>query len=246
VSTAAPPEAGGRRGGASRLVRSVRFRITAVAAVAVAVVLVLASVLLLSVQRRQLTDSLDASLARRADDLSAAALDLAARSPTTPVVLANAAGDDAVVQIVADGIVIAGTENAIGVEPIGTAPAVPGDSIVTIGALPVDENSGLEELDFPCGRDRGFDASTTDQRISMDRSLHHSIFADNYFALRMHLTVQTSIDAHRTLNLDFTPEFDSLCQQRNVAVVCITSLFHGDSSVQASLPPRLPEDQEYT
>ena len=51
--------------------RSIRARITILAALSVALVLVLASIGLVAVHRRQLTANLDATLTQRADDLAA-------------------------------------------------------------------------------------------------------------------------------------------------------------------------------
>jgi signal transduction histidine kinase len=122
-----------------RLARSVRFRITAIAALAVAVILIVAGFVLLSVQRGQLTDNLDAGLARRADDLTSAGLIV----DDPPLVLTNLAGDDAVVQLVdRSGVVVAGTANAIDVAPIGPTDVEPGtdDVVTTVSALPVEDD----------------------------------------------------------------------------------------------------------
>ncbi len=122
------------------LLRSVRFRITVVAAVVAAVVLVVAAGLLLSVQRQQLEDNLDASLARRADVLEVSLGEVTDTVTSDVVVLANAAGDDAVVQIVRDGSVVAATANATGIEPIAPAPPGPADEYRTVDGLPVEDD----------------------------------------------------------------------------------------------------------
>lgn len=120
----------------SRL-RSVRFRITLVAAVVLAVVLTLAGATLLWVQREQLHDNLDASLSRRADDVSA----LLAPFDDPGHVLASAAGEDALVQVVTlDGQVVAGTENVIDIGPLAPPPAGT-ERIGTVDSLPVEDDS---------------------------------------------------------------------------------------------------------
>ncbi len=117
------------------LVRGVRFRITAVAALAAAVVLTVAGSVLLVVQREQLFDALDASLGRQADDLSSSGLDLS----DPPLDIANLAGDDSAVQIVAaDGVVLAATANAVDAPPIG-APAA--ETVIrTTDTLPIEDD----------------------------------------------------------------------------------------------------------
>ncbi|HSJ46270.1 MAG TPA: ATP-binding protein [Euzebyales bacterium] len=82
----------------------IRTRITAIAAAAVAMVLAGAAVTLLVAQRRQLTGAIDASLAQRADDLTA----LIASGGDMPTVLPATGDDGTVAQILAaDGTVIA-------------------------------------------------------------------------------------------------------------------------------------------
>ena len=128
---------------AGGLFRSVRFRITAIAAVAVAIVLVVAGVLLLSAQRGQLTDNLDASLIRRADDLTLTVQDLDDEQiADAPIVLVNGAGDDSVVQIISvlDKLVVAGTENAVGIAPIAPDPFGDDYTIRTFSALPIEDD----------------------------------------------------------------------------------------------------------
>ncbi len=123
------------------LVRSVRFRITAVAAVAVTVVLVPAAAMLLVVQGRQLGDNLDASLARRADALEVIAADLELQGSSGVQVLSNSAGDDAVAQVVdGDGVVVAATANAVDIGPIAPDPGDAGDQLRTLDSLPVEDD----------------------------------------------------------------------------------------------------------
>ncbi|NND74877.1 MAG: HAMP domain-containing protein [Ilumatobacter sp.] len=120
------------------IVRSVRFRITAMAGVAVGVVLIAVGAFVLDAQRDQLSDDLDRSLRSRIDDLRSADLDL--DGSTTPLVLANAAGDDTLVQFVRlDGEVIAGTANAVGVGPIAEAPTGV-ERVSTAPVVPIDDD----------------------------------------------------------------------------------------------------------
>ena len=123
------------------LVRSVRFRITAVAALAATIVLALAAGLLLVVQGRQLRDNLDSSLARRADALEAVVADLDPVVASDVEVLANSAGDDSVAQVVTiDGLVLAATGNAVDIGPIGPNPGDGDDLLRTVDALPVEDD----------------------------------------------------------------------------------------------------------
>ncbi len=166
---------------------SVRFRITAIAALAVAVVLVLSGVLLLSVQRRQLTDDLDASLARRADDIAAIVTDLRADG-AGPLVLANAAGDDAVVQIVTvDGAVVAATGNAVAIDPIAPVPVGAGDSIRTYGTLPIEDDEFRvlsRRVEGPDGGDLVVHvAENTDQRRDVVNELRNAVLLIIPFAV---------------------------------------------------------------
>jgi hypothetical protein len=105
------------------LVRGVRFRITAVAALAAAAVLTVAGSVLLVVQREQLFAALDASLVRQADDLASSGLDLS----DPPREIANLSGDDSAV-----------TANALAVPPIG--PPATGTVIRTTDTLPIEDD----------------------------------------------------------------------------------------------------------
>lgn len=119
------------------MVRTVRFRITIVASAAVALVLGAVGVTLLAVQQHQLHDDLDESLQRRADEL--VATDVAVTE--APVVLPSAAGDEVVIQVESvDGVVVAGTENAVGIEPIARAPSGSTDEFTTVSSLPVEDD----------------------------------------------------------------------------------------------------------
>lgn len=124
----------------SRLVavRSVRFRITMLASVLVAIVLTAVGVALLVVQERQLYDSLDDALGRRADEVLGGEV---GRSTDEVVVLPSGLGDEIVVQVVSvDGDVLSATENAVGESPIAEAPADGGESYTTVGALPIEDD----------------------------------------------------------------------------------------------------------
>lgn len=120
------------------ITRTVRFRITVLASVVLALVLGAVGVTLLVVQQRQLQDSLDESLQRRADELSVSGV----TTLDAPSVLPNAAGDEVVIQVVsANGQVIAATENALGIEPIMPAPVGDGDRFATVTELPVEDDA---------------------------------------------------------------------------------------------------------
>lgn len=120
------------------VVHTVRFRITVLASVVVALVLGAVGVTLLVVQQRELYDSLDRSLRRRADEL--VVVDIAPDGSAT--VLPSSAGDEVVVQVVStDGEVVAATANAVEIEPIVGAPTGDGDALTTAAALPVEDDT---------------------------------------------------------------------------------------------------------
>jgi signal transduction histidine kinase len=112
---------------------TVRFRITAIAALAVGVVLVITGVALVVTQRRTLTGNLDEALgevaSRYAEDVAAGPV---------PERLTAVGDDDAIGQVVVDGQVVAATTNATGVPPVADAPAR-GRVVQTIEGLPNDE-----------------------------------------------------------------------------------------------------------
>ncbi len=95
--------------------RTLRFRLTAVATAAVAVVLTLTAVALLTVQRGQLTATLDASLDRRADTVTAGLDEL---SPGEPI--ATDAEDSAVQVVGPGGEVLVASTNLVGAPDIAT------------------------------------------------------------------------------------------------------------------------------
>jgi signal transduction histidine kinase len=92
---------------------TVRFRITALAALAFAAVLVLTGVGLVAAQRRILTENLDESLGQTADSLAEGVADGAVPRPIPPV-----GDDDAVAQVVVDGEVVAATATAAEAAPL--------------------------------------------------------------------------------------------------------------------------------
>lgn len=103
-----PGRPGGRLG-------TVRFRVTALAALVVLAVLAVTGTGLVAVQRRVLTDSLDEAL-----DQEAAAV-AGAWEQGTPGPLAPVGDDDAVAQVVVDGRVARTTANARGAAPLVTS-----------------------------------------------------------------------------------------------------------------------------
>jgi signal transduction histidine kinase len=120
------------------VIRTVRFRITILASVVVTLVLGAVGATLLVVQQRQLGQSLDDSLQRRADTLVVGGVTMG----DAPTVLPNPAGDEVVIQVVSvNGEVIAGTENALGIEPIAAAPGSERDEFATVPALPVEDDA---------------------------------------------------------------------------------------------------------
>ena len=97
-----------------------------------------------------------------------------------------------------------------------------------------DKDGGFEELHLPRRGHRGFDPSTTDKGIGMDRAFHHAVFADNDLSFRVYVAFQSPINAYRAVDPDFTLQLNTLRQQRNIAVVAIPGLLHGTSPVQAN------------
>ncbi len=97
--------------------RTIRFRITAIAATLSAVLLTAISLLMVVVLRAQLTDNLDEGLRQRSDTIAAVLAD------ALPQELAG--DEDLLVQVVLpDGEIVAASTNLAGVEPI--APLQPG------------------------------------------------------------------------------------------------------------------------
>lgn len=135
-SAAAEPSPG-PAGRVRRLVRSVRFRVTALATLVTFLVLVVAGVALVAAQRSQLTAGVDRSLAQAADDLA----DRAERGDLTAE-LPDLLDDDAVAQVVAaDGTVLAASEDLLGAAAIAPAPAEGDEAAATVTAT-WDEEDG--------------------------------------------------------------------------------------------------------
>lgn len=92
---------------------SVRWRITALAAVITAVVLIVSSVIVVVVVQRELRDNLDHSLEQRADQVEAAV------QADNGTAVANSNDEDRFVQVLgADGRVLLSTRNLDGVGPL--------------------------------------------------------------------------------------------------------------------------------
>jgi signal transduction histidine kinase len=102
--------------GRDRLMRSVRFRITALATIAVAAVVLATAFALLAAQRRTLTGQLDEAMTAAVVDLS---ISLEDDTIGSGPVLAGFGDDDAVLQVVdPDGTVLASTANVDGRPPV--------------------------------------------------------------------------------------------------------------------------------
>ena len=116
--------------------RSIRFRITALASVAVAVVLVAGGAALVLLQRNSLTDSLDQTLTRRADDI-VALID----AGNVPQELAGGPEENFAQLVGPDGEVLVSTPGLSG-EPAMPLPLPPdsGDAFQTIEVPQVDDD----------------------------------------------------------------------------------------------------------
>jgi signal transduction histidine kinase len=129
---------------------TVRFRITAIAALAVAAVLVVTGVALVVTQRRVLTENLDESL-----EQEGAAIAAAVTAGRVPAPLAPVGDDDALAQVVVDGEVVASTANADGAPPIAPSPADGERAVRTVDGGPTDEDEAFRvmtrRVDGPLG-----------------------------------------------------------------------------------------------
>ncbi|MGH2830839.1 MAG: sensor histidine kinase [Actinomycetota bacterium] len=121
---------------AGRLRGTVRFRITAIAALAVAVVLGVTATALVLAQSRQLTANLDRTLRQTADDLET----LLANASDPPGALADR-GPEGFVQIVVAGRVVAATPNLRGRDPLDRILRTSDGAIVTTADLPHDDDT---------------------------------------------------------------------------------------------------------
>lgn len=116
-------------------IRSVRWRITAVAGLVAVVVLAIAAIVVVVAVQRELRDNLDRSLAQRADQVEAAVL----ADPATG--LANSDREDRFAQVLdARGDVILATDNVAG-------------SGALVG-LPADRQEAMTRSDLPLEDDR--------------------------------------------------------------------------------------------
>jgi len=116
---------------------SLRFRLTALATLVVAAVLAIAAFAVLTVQRRQLTANLDASLAQRTDIIAGDfAFDMRAQ-------IITATGEDRAVQlVVSDGRVLAASSNLTDEPPLTNPLTGNGDEVIrTRDDLPFDDDS---------------------------------------------------------------------------------------------------------
>jgi signal transduction histidine kinase len=125
-----------------RLVSGVRFRVTAIATVVVALVLATTGTLLVLDQRRTLTDAVDDSLERRADDVEA----VLAGGPVTE--LAGGLSDEEFAQVVdADGKVVAASPIVRGDPPIAPPlPAGDDEAFRDVSGLTLDETNPFRVL----------------------------------------------------------------------------------------------------
>lgn len=115
--------------------RTIRARITTLAALVVALVLTVAGVFLVVRQRAVLTATLDQVLMQRADDIEAAA-----EEGTIPTQFA-AVGDEGFVQLVGtDGEVLASTPNLVSHPPLDLDSLPDSDLVRTVSGLPVDDD----------------------------------------------------------------------------------------------------------
>lgn len=135
--------------------RTVRFRITAIAAFMVALVLVIAGVALVTRQRAVLTATLDQALVQRADDIEASVTEGGAPERFASV------GDEGFVQLLADETVVASTPNLAGQPPLDL-PSQPGTDVTgTVRGLSVDDDA-FRFLSRPLGDLRLYVGTTYD------------------------------------------------------------------------------------
>jgi signal transduction histidine kinase len=116
-------------------VRTVRFRITAIAVAAVVVVLVIVGVVLVQRQRAALIASLDQTLIRRADDIVAGI-----EEAGIPGQFASVGGEGFVQLVSGTGTVIASTLNLAGEPALDLPQRTGADFIGTVSGLSVDDD----------------------------------------------------------------------------------------------------------
>ncbi len=116
---------------------SIRVRITLIAAVAVTAVMTIASMLLVSIQREQLTSNVDTALRQRADDIASLF-----GSATSGLVDIAAGSDEGFAQVVdSTGTVVASTPNLAGEPPLPIDGPLGNDrTIRTVEGLAVDDD----------------------------------------------------------------------------------------------------------
>lgn len=124
-----------RMGRVSRLVVSVRFRVTALAALAVLVVLVATGVILVGAHRRLLTSNVDEAVTQGAANLQSVL-----GTGALPSVLGGFGDDDSVAQVVTPaGEVVASTPNVAGRPPVAASPTARATRLRTVANLPNDD-----------------------------------------------------------------------------------------------------------
>ena len=126
--------------------RGIRFQITALASAAVALALLVAGGALVLLQRSELRRSIDATLAQRADDLSA----LISSGPLLPDAFAGRSPEGFAALIGSDGEVLVATPNLDGDPPPWTALAPgPGDTLQTVRGLDDEADDVFRVLSRP-------------------------------------------------------------------------------------------------
>ncbi len=123
------------RGRLHRRARSIRFRITATATLVVLAVLVLASIALVTAQRRVLTETLDEAVEQRVAELEDLVM-----AGTVPEALTGLGEDDTAAQVVSStGAVVAASPNVTGAPPLADRPLSSGPGTVrTVHDMPHD------------------------------------------------------------------------------------------------------------
>lgn len=114
-----------------RLIRTVRFRVTALATLAVLTMLVVVAIGLVAAQARLLTGNLDEAVRE-----GARAIEAAVGTGEEPSALGGFGDDDTMAQIVTDeGRVVAATPNVRGAPPIADGAPSTGDALRTVDGL---------------------------------------------------------------------------------------------------------------
>ena len=117
--------------GRRAVLRSVRFRITAVAVLVLLAVLTLTGVALVALQRTVLTENLDDGLVEQADVLEAQAV-----AGDVATVLVVAGDDDLVAQVVTTGgRTVGASEDLVGARPVAALPSEAGERVTSVGSV---------------------------------------------------------------------------------------------------------------